>query len=57
MDGYSVRIADGKIICDVKPNKYFVCKEKSWEYNTADRKHLGQMLKEQCAIGLPADDE
>ena len=57
MDGYSVRIADGKIICDDKPNKHFVCKEKVWEYNTADIKYMRQMFKEQRAMGLLADDD
>ena len=57
MDGYSVRTADGKIIYDDKPNKHFVCKEKVWEYNTADRKYMRQIIKELRAMGLLADDD
>ena len=57
MDGYSLRTADGKIIYDDKPNKHYVCKEKVWEYNTADIKYMRQMFKELRAMGLLADDE
>ena len=57
VDGYSLRTADGKIIYDDKPNKHYVCKEKVWEYNTADIKYMRQMFKELRAMGLLADDE
>ena len=56
VDGYSVRIADGKVIDDDKPNKHYVCKEKVWEYKNTDRKYLYQMLKEQIAMGLIKED-
>lgn len=56
-DGYSVRLADGKIIDDDKPNKHYVCREKVWEYKNTDRKYIRQMLKEQASMGLiEADD-
>mgnify|MGYP004729584237 CR=1 FL=1 len=57
VDGYSLRTTDGKIIYDDKPNKHYVCKEKVWEYNTADIKYMRQMFKELRAMGLLADDE
>lgn len=57
VDGYSVRLADGKIIDDDKPNKHFVCKEKVWEYRTTDLKYMRQMFKELRAMGLIEDDE
>lgn len=57
IDGYSVRLADGKPIVDDKPNKHYICKEKVWEYNTADRKYLMQMIREQIAMGLIEDDD
>ncbi len=57
IDGYSIRIADGKVIDDDKPNKHYVCKEKVWEYNTKDRAYLMAMLKEQAAMGLIDEDE
>ncbi len=57
IDGYSVRLSDGKPIVDDKPNKYYICKEKVWEYNTADHKYLKQMLLEQVAMGFIEDDD
>lgn len=56
-DGYSMRLADGKIIDDDKPNKHFVCKEKVWEYRTTDRKYLRQMLKELREMGFSDEDD
>lgn len=52
IDGYSVRLADGKIIDDDKPNKHYVCREKVWEYRNTDIKYVRQMLQEQLAMGL-----
>ena len=52
IDGYSIRIADGKVIIDDKPNKHYVCSEKVWEYNTKDKKYLQSMLREQVSMGL-----
>lgn len=57
IDGYSVRLADGKPVLDDKPNKHYICKEKVWEYNTTDHKYLKQMLREQIAMGLIEEDE
>ena len=57
IDGYSVRLADGKPIVDDKPNKHYICKEKVWEYNTTDHKYLMQMIREQVAMGLIEDDD
>ena len=57
VDGYSVRIADGKVIDDDKPNKHYVCREKVWEYKNTDRKYLMQMLKEQLAMGFIEEDD
>lgn len=57
IDGYSVRFSDGKPVMDDKPNKHYICKEKVWEYNTADRKYLKQMLLEQVAMGFIEDDD
>ena len=57
IDGYSIRIADGKAIIDDKPNKHYVCNEKVWEYNTKDRKYLREMLKEQVAMGLIGEED
>ncbi len=57
IDGYSVRIADGKVIDDDKPNKHYVCREKVWEYKNTDRKYLMQMLKEQVAMGFIEKDD
>lgn len=57
ISGYSVRIADGKIISDNKPNKCYICSEKIWEYNIADRKYLKAMLDEQASMGLIDEDD
>lgn len=57
IDGYSVRMSDGKPIIDDKPNKHYVCKEKVWEYRTTDHKYLKKMIREQIAMGLIEDDE
>jgi len=57
IDGYSIRIADGKAIIDDKPNKHYVCSEKVWEYNTKDRKYLREMLKEQVSMGLIGEED
>jgi transcriptional regulator with XRE-family HTH domain len=57
IDGYSVRIADGKIISDNKPNKCYICSEKIWEYNITDRKYLKAMLDEQASMGLIDEDD
>lgn len=57
VDGYSMRIADGKVIIDDKPNKHYVCSEKVWEYNTKDKKYLRAMLKEQVSMGLIGEED
>lgn len=57
IDGYSVRIADGKIIDDKKPNKHYVCKEKVWEYHITDSAYLKIMLKELKQLGYIDEDE
>ncbi len=57
IDGYSVRLINGKPIVDNKPNKHYICKEKIWEYHTDDHKYLKQMLLEQMAMGLIEDDD
>lgn len=57
LDLYSYRLADGKMIDDDKPNKHYVCREKVWEYHTADHAYLKEMLREQRAMGLIEDDE
>ena len=57
IDGYSVRIANGKIIDDDKPNKHYVCKEKVWEYKNTDHKYLKKMIQEQVAMGLIEEDD
>lgn len=57
LDGYSIRLADGKIIDDDKPNKHFVCSEKVWEYRNTDSKYLSQMLKELRKMGFNDEDE
>ena len=57
VDGHSVRIADGKVIDDDRPNKHYVCREKVWEYKNTDRKYLMQMLKEQVAMGFIEEDD
>ena len=56
-DGYSMRIADGKVLIDDKPNKHFVCREKVWEYNTKDKKYLYAMLREQISMGLIGEED
>ncbi len=57
VDGVSVRLADGKIIDDDKPNKHFVCKEKVWEYRNTNLKHLREMIKEQVEMGLISEED
>ncbi len=57
IDGQSIRIADGKVIDDDRPNKHYVCKEKLWEYHNTDGKYVREMIKEQIAMGLIEDDE
>ena len=57
VDGYSVRIADGKIIDDDKPNKHYVCRQKVWEYKNTDTKYLRAMLKEQVDMGFIEEDD
>ena len=57
VDGYSIRLVDGKLIYDEKPNKHYVCKEKVWEYNTGDTKYLRKMLKEQVDMGFIEEDD
>ncbi|MBE6563429.1 MAG: helix-turn-helix transcriptional regulator [Ruminococcaceae bacterium] len=57
IDGYSVRIADGKIIDDDKPNKHYVCSEKVWEYRHTDINYLKNMLKEQTEMGYSEEEE
>ena len=57
IDGYSIRIADGKVIDDDKPNKHYVCSEKVWEYKNTDTKYLMAMLKEQAEMGLIGEDD
>ena len=57
IDGYSVRLADGKVIDDDKPNKHYVCSEKVWEYKNTDIKYLRAMLKEQVDMGLIEEDD
>ena len=57
IDGYSVRLADGKVIDDDKPNKHYVCSEKVWEYKNTNIKYLRAMLKEQMDMGLIEENE
>ena len=57
IDGYSVRLADGKIIDDDNPNKHYVCSEKVWEYKIGNHKYLRSMLKEQVDMGLIEEDD
>ncbi len=57
IDGYSMRIADGKVIDDKKPNKHYVCKEKVWEYHVTDSTYLKNMVKELKAMGYIAEDD
>lgn len=56
-DAYSVRLADGKIFDDDKPNKHFVCKEKVWEYRNTNLKYLRAMIKEQVEMGLISEED
>lgn len=57
VDGYSVRIVDGKVVDDDKPNKHYVCSEKVWEYKNTDIKYLKSMLKEQVDMGLIDEED
>lgn len=57
VSGYSIRIADGKIVDDDKPNKHYICSEKVWEYRNTDIKYLKKMLKEQVAMGFIEEDD
>ena len=57
IDGYSIRIADGKAIIDDKPNKHYICREKVWEYNLKDKKYINAMIKEQVSMGLIKEDD
>ncbi len=57
IDGYSIRLADGKVIDDDTPNKHYVCSEKVWEYKNTNIKYLRAMLKEQVKMGLIEEDE
>ena len=57
IDGYSIRLADGKILDDDKPNKHYVCKEKVWEYHITDSAYLKIMLKELKQLGYIDEDE
>ena len=57
IDGYSVRLADGKVIDDDKPNKHYICSEKVWEYNLSNKKYMWSMLREQVAMGLIEGEE
>ena len=57
VDGYSVRIVDGKVVDDDKPNKHYVCREKVWEYNLKDKKYINAMIKEQVSMGLIKEDD
>lgn len=57
IDMYSLRLADGKIMDDDKPNKHYVCKEKVWEYRNTDAKYVRDMIREQRDMGLIGDDE
>ena len=52
IDGYSIRLADGKVVEDDKPNKHYICSEKVWEYNLSNKKYMWAMLREQVAMGL-----
>lgn len=56
-DGVSVRLADGKIFDDDKPNKHYVCKEKVWEYRNTNLKYLREMIKEQVEMGLISEED
>lgn len=56
LDGYSIRIVDGKAIDDDKPNKHYVCRDKVWEYKNTDTNYLKKMLEEQISMGLIEED-
>lgn len=56
-DGYSIRLADGKILDDDKPNKHYVCKEKVWEYHLSNRAYIKNMLKEQAEMGYIDEED
>lgn len=56
-DGVSVRLADGKIFDDDKPNKHYVCKEKIWEYRNTNIKYIREMIKEQVEMGLISEED
>ena len=57
IDGYSIRLADGKVVEDDKPNKHYICSEKVWEYNLSNKKYMWAMLREQVAMGLIEGEE
>ena len=57
IDGYSIRLADGKVVEDDKPNKHYICSEKVWEYNLSNKKYMWAMLREQAAMGLIEEEE
>jgi transcriptional regulator with XRE-family HTH domain len=57
VDGVSVRLADGKIFDDDKPNKHYVCKEKVWEYRNTNLKYIREMIKEQIEMGLISEED
>ena len=57
VDGFSVRLADGKIFDDDKPNKHYVCKEKVWEYRNTNLKYIREMIKEQIEMGLISEED
>lgn len=56
-DGYSVRLADGRIFDDNKPNKHYVCKDKVWEYRNTNLKYIREMIKEQIEMGLISEED
>ena len=57
VDGVSIRLADGKIFDDDKPNKHYVCKEKVWEYRNTNLKYIREMIKEQVEMGLISEED
>lgn len=54
--GMAYRYLNGRIVEDDKPNKYYVCREKIWEYRIPNLKYVRQMLKEQVEMGLIEDN-
>ncbi|MBP5245813.1 MAG: helix-turn-helix transcriptional regulator [Clostridia bacterium] len=56
IDGMAYRYLNGRIVEDDKPNKYYVCREKIWEYRIPSHKYVRQMLKEQVEMGLIEDN-